>query len=177
MIKNSIAGLVAGVIATGGVLGVSSLVAEDVVEPALCEQCQDGEQGPRGYTGIGVKGERGIQGVQGVQGIQGNSVTVEQVLAALDAREEVVEVEYNLADVGVGTSTVIALPKGTYGVSIFHAGADYFGASLNGHGRNIVFTSKDGYVSMEEDIEIVTEGEYTVNVTATGQWTFDIIKK
>lgn len=177
MIKNSIAGLVAGLVATTGILGISSLTADDVmVEPTVCEQCQDGEQGLRGYTGIGKKGDKGDRGVKGDKG---DSVTVDEVLAALDARVVVEPWEYNLSDNGVGTSTVVALPEGIYGISVFHAGSEYFGASLNGNGRNIVFASQAGYVFTEEDVKITTAGDYTINVTASedSQWTLDIIKK
>lgn len=180
MIKNSIAGLVAGLVATTGILGISALTTKEghieivpTTEPITCEQCQNGEQGPRGYTGTGTKGDKGDRGVKGNKG---DSVTVDEVLAALDARIVVEPWEYNLSD-SAATTTTVALTEGTYGVSVFHASANYFGASLTGNGKNVVFASQSGYVSTNEDVKIITAGDYTINVTAEGPWTLDIIKK
>jgi len=179
MIKNIIAGFLAGLIASVGVIGIKTIITDEVViEDAIQGiQGEKGERGVRGYTGAKGDAGIGIQGIQGLRGYNGTSVTVDQVLTALDEREDVVEIDISLSDTGVGTSTVITLEEGIYEVSIFHAGSEYFGASLNGHGRNVVFASQDGYVSSEEDIEITDEGEYTINITTLGTWTFDIISK
>lgn len=178
MTKNIIAGFVAGLVATTGVFCISAMTTKEgqiTIEPTTAPiTCEQGEQGPRGYTGTGTKGDTGERGIQGVKG---DSVTVEQVLAALDAREDVVEIEHNLSGNGSGTTTVLSLVKGTYDVSMFQAGSGYFGASLNGCGKNIVFASQSGYVFTEEEVEITVDGDYTISITSEGQWTFDIEKR
>lgn len=171
-IISTIAGLVAGIIAAVGVVYVQPEV--NIPEAIKGEP---GVQGERGSVGYGVEGKQGIPGKNGKSGKDGKSVTVEQVLAALDEREDEVKIEYNLSDIGVGTSTVLSLKEGVYDVSVTNAGSGYFGASLSGHGKNIVFSSQAGHVFSEESITITDDGEYRVNITSDGQWSFDIEKK
>lgn len=171
MIKNTIAGFIAGFIASIGVLGISALITD---ETTISNSIQ-GEQGIQGE--IGIRGYTGAQGKQGIQGNDGISVTVDQVLTALDEREEVIEIEINLADIGVGTSTMVMLKEGIYKITTTHAGSDYFGARLIGHGKNVILASQNGYVYSQEEIKITDEGEYKINVTSTGDWTVDIITR
>ena len=188
------AGFVGGLMVVLGGLGITSItkdegemIIEPTTEPIQCEQGIQGEVGVRGYTGQdgqdGTDGEDGVDGVKGdtgatgAKGEKGDSVTVEEVLAALEAQEETEEASYSFTGNGEGISNVVTLPVGTYSVNILHIGAGYFGASLNGNGQNTIFVSQDGYVVLDEDIEITEEGDYTVNVTTEGQWTLKIAKQ
>lgn len=182
MDKKIIAGFVAGLMVVLGGLGITSITKDEgeitiepTVEPIQGIQGIQGEAGTRGYTG--TNGTDGVDGTDGAKGEKGDSVTVEEVLAAIAAQEATEEASYSFTGNGEGISTVVTLPVGTYNVDALHIGAGYFGASLSGNGQNVILVSQDGYVVLDRDIEITEEGNYTINVTTEGQWSFDIVKK
>ena len=184
-IKNSIAGLVAGVIASAGLVGIVELSRADIDIPEAIK----GEQGDRGDRGArGVEGSQGSQGVAGKAGKDGKDgedgkdgklaninmdKLADDVADLLDDRDENAIVTFG----GNGGDYALEFDiedDGDYVFTLTHYGSDDFDVSLEDEdGFLYSLVDTEGHINIDKEREL-EEGTYILRVSADGEWAAEV---
>ena len=183
-IKTSTLGLVGGLVAALGVMGIVSVVTDDPVttlpddfDIATYIDIEDlkgekGDTGSRGTVGPQGKSITGTTGADGDDGIDGVSVSIEDILAALDAREAEEDGDFEFSDAAGNFSNTITLETGTYKVRMTHFGPGYFGVSIvNEAGGVKTIADANGHFSQTKTLVISQDEDFDLKVSASGDWT------
>lgn len=138
----------------------------------------DGRDGLRGATGAqGPIGPMGPMGPVGPKGADGKDASVNiQTLARLVADEldrDIFNTTYSGAT-GDSTRTFHIDEAGTYDFTSTHFGAGDFDVSIRKDGGSLVnLVDSEGHVRAEV-AKTLSSGNYTLYVSATGNWTVEI---
>lgn len=182
MIKNSVAGLIAGVIASAGLVGVVELTRADIDIPEAIKG-EQGDKGTRGVAGIqgaaGPAGKAGKDGKDGAGGKDGKAAVInmdklaDNVADILDEREDASVVNFG------GNSGSYALEfeiedAGSYDFVLTHYGSGDFDVSLEDEdGFLYSLVDAQGHINITKS-RVLDKATYILRVSADGEWLAEV---
>ena len=190
-LKNIIAGGVAGLLlGGGGALGVGALQDDSVallpedfnIEDYINVEDLVGENGLRGPVGAagpgGNDGADGMDGEDGADGIDGKSFSfdlgelTDAVVDEIEDRED--RVTFAFSGNSGNYSFEFEADSDNYKFEIKHFGSGDFDVSIEDEDGNVTtLVDIDGHVSYT-DTRSLSDGEYTIRVSADGNWSVEI---
>ena len=169
-IKNIAIVALALIVAIGGGFAAFGGDAEPTPVPVDGDQ---GPRGPRGPAGPSVVGPQGPAGSDGADAVVDFDELVDSVLDEIADREAPITYGFS-GDDGDYSYGFVVENEETYIISARHFGSGDFDLSIEDEDGNVsTLIDSSGHLGYS-DTRVLSEGEYLIRVSASGDWEVDI---